>query len=162
KVPAVFFIVGKQAEAFPDLVRRMWDEGHEIGNHSWSHPDLFRLSPEARKLQLTTTQRVVQAVTGHSTTLFRPPYGRDTEPTLGKEVVPLETAAEMNYITVGEKNDPQDWRLFEFKPGTEALDVRQPRSPESIARSVVLNRDVGSIVLLHDAGGDRSRTVAAL
>ena len=77
----------------------------------------------------------------------------------------METAAEMNYLTVGEKNDPQDWRLFAYKPGTEALDETRPRYAADIASSVIANRDVGSIVLLHDAGGnppDRSRTLAAL
>lgn len=161
-VPAVFFVVGRNAEANPDLLRRIWDEGHEIGDHSWSHPDLFRLSPEARKLQLTTTQRVIQAVTGHSTVLFRPPYGNDVEPETGREVSPLETAAELGYLTVGQKNDPQDWRVHEVLPGTEIEDPMRLRTAEEIAKSVIVNRNEGSIVLMHDAGGDRSRTIAAL
>ncbi|HZP83148.1 MAG TPA: polysaccharide deacetylase family protein [Chthonomonadaceae bacterium] len=161
-VPAVFFVVGQQAEANPDLVRRMWDEGHEIGNHSYTHPDLFRVAPIRQRLELTMTQRLIQAITGHSTLLFRPPYGGDTEPQTGKEVVPMERAAELNYITVGEKNDPQDWRLHFTKPGTEAEDLSRPRNAEDIVKSVVVNRDVGSVVLLHDGGGDRTLTIQAL
>ena len=164
-VPATFFVVGKQAEENPTLIRRMWDEGHEIGNHSWDHPDMYLLSSEHQHLELTLTQRVIQATTGHSTTLFRPPYGGDVEPTTGKEVSPMLVAAGLNYLTVGEKNDPQDWRLFDLKPGTGAQDHNSPRDYRDIVNSVVNNRDVGSIVLLHDAGGtppDRSRTLQAL
>ena len=161
-VPAVFFVVGKQAEENPGLIQREWHEGHEIGNHSLTHPDLFKLSPEAQNLQLTTTQRIIQAITGHSTLLFRPPYGGDVEPTTGAEVSPEFNAAQLGYITVGEKNDPQDWRLFGYIPGTEALDPAKPRSAQEIVTSVVSNRDEGSIVLLHDAGGARDNTIAAL
>ena len=161
-VPAVFFVVGQKAENYPDLVGRMWNEGHEIGNHSLTHPNLFLLSPLEQRLQLTTTQRIIQAVTGHSTTLFRPPYGGDPEPTTAQEVAPMVTAKDLNYITVGEKNDPQDWRLNPFKRGSEILDMTKFRTGEEIAQSVIVNRDEGSIVLLHDAGGDRSRTLIAL
>ena len=165
-VPATFFVVGKQAEENPELIRRMWQEGHEIGNHSWSHPDLFKLSDQHQHLELTLTQRVIQAVTGHSTLLFRPPYGGDVEPHTGKEVSPMLVAAKMNYITVGEKNDPQDWRLYNLKSNAENVqDLNSPRDYRDIIESVVDNRNVGSIVLLHDAGGDppdRSRTIQAL
>ncbi len=169
KVPGTFFVVGKQAEENPGLIRRMWEEGHEIGNHSWDHPDLYTLSLEHQRLELTLTQRVIQAVTGHSTTLFRPPYGGDVEPRTGKEVSPMLVAAGMNYITVGEKNDPQDWRLTNLKSGTKPEDLiedlNSPRDYRDIVNSVVTNRDVGSVILLHDAGGnppDRSRTIRAL
>jgi cellulose synthase/poly-beta-1,6-N-acetylglucosamine synthase-like glycosyltransferase/peptidoglycan/xylan/chitin deacetylase (PgdA/CDA1 family) len=162
-VPAVFFVVGKMAEDNPDIVRREWVEGHEIGNHSWDHPDLFKLSPEHQKLELTTTERIIQAITGHSTTLFRPPYGGDVEPTTGREVSPMLLAADMHYITVGEKNDPQDYRLFEYVPGSDSeLDTLRPRPYQTIVQSVVDNRDIGSVLLLHDAGGPRANTVAAL
>ena len=161
-VPAVFFVVGKNAETNPDLVRREWDGGFEIGNHTWDHPELDDLLPAYQRVELTSTQRIIQAITGHSTTLFRPPYGNDVEPQTGKEVRPLDLAASMGYITVGQKNDPQDWRLQEYEPGTEIMDPNRPRSAQSIVDSVINNRDAGSIILLHDAGGDRSLTVAAL
>lgn len=163
QVPAVFFVVGKQAEENPGLLRRIFDEGHEIGNHSFTHPDMFRLSHEAQRLQLTMTQRIIQATTGRSTVLFRPPYGGDTEPQTRQQLGPLEVAAEMRYITVGEKNDPQDWRLYDYMPGMEMkLDLSRPRDYRDIVRSVVANRGSGSVVLLHDAGGDRTLTVRAL
>jgi poly-beta-1,6 N-acetyl-D-glucosamine synthase len=161
-VPAVFFVVGQQALVNQNLVRRIWNEGHEIGDHSWSHPDLYKLPPEIQRLQLTSTQRLIESITGHSTILFRPPYGNDVEPRTGREVAPLEIAGELGYVTVGQKNDPQDWRLHDLKPGTEVEDPTKPRDYEDIVKSVVVNRNVGSVVLLHDAGGDRSRTVRAL
>src|SRR5205085_11691698 len=71
-------------------------------------------------------------------------------------------AVELGYVTVGEKNDPQDWRLHDVKPDTEIEDPDRPRNYMDIVKSVEVNRSVGSVVLLHDAGGDRSRTVAAL
>ena len=159
-VPAAFFIVGKQAEAFPNVVRRMWDEGHEIGNHTWDHRDMALLSPEFQTLELTSTERVIQALTGHSTTLWRPPYGNDVEPATGAEVRPLDLAAKLNYITVGQKIDPQDWDLMKPVPGHPG--EKQPKTPQDIINGVLTEKDQGSIVLLHDAGGDRSRTVAAL
>lgn len=161
-VPAVFFVCGKQAESFPWILRQEWNQGDLIGNHTWDHPELDALSTENQRVEITSTQRVIQAITGHSTTLFRPPYGGDVEPTTGSEVRPLILAGSMNYITVGETNDPQDWRLNSLKPGTETIDPNRTRTVAEIVNSVVDNRDEGSIVLLHDAGGDRSRTVAAL
>lgn len=162
KVPAVFFVVGRQAELFPDLVRRIYDEGHEIGNHSWDHKDMAELPTEWQRLELTSTERVVQALTGRSTTLWRPPYGNDVEPTTGKEVRPLALASNMNYLTVGQKIDPQDWAPFRFKPDTQGYDYNRPKTADDIVNGVLAEKDLGSIVLLHDAGGDRTRTVAAL
>ncbi len=161
-VPATFFVVGQNVQQNQALTRRIFAEGNEIGNHSWSHPDLYKLPDEVQRLQLTSTQRIIQAVTGHSTILFRPPYGGDVEPKYGKQVYPMEIAVELGYVTVGEKNDPQDWRDDEYIPGTELMDPTRPRSYSDILNSVVTNRNEGSVVLLHDAGGDRNKTVAAL
>lgn len=162
QIPALFFVTGRNAESYPGLVQQEWENGYLVGNHTWNHPDLAELSPEHQRFELTSTQRIIEAITNHSTTLFRPPYGNDVEPQTGKEVRPLDLASSMNYITVGQKNDPQDWRTHENKPGTETQDPARPRSVQSIVDSVIVNRNVGSIVLFHDAGGDRSRTVAAL
>ena len=163
-VPACFFVVGKNAEANPELIQRIYDEGHEIGNHSWSHPDMANLSQFWQDSQLTTTQRVIEGITGHSTILFRPPYGNDVEPETGKEVSPLETASRLNYITVGQKIDPQDWRLFMLKPGSDsAEDTTKPRPWQDIVTWALRDKNQGSIMLLHDAGGtSRENTIKAL
>ena len=162
RVPAVFFVVGQNVQLNQPLLGRIYADGHEIGNHSWSHPDLYKLLPEVQRLQLTSTQRIIQSITGHSTILFRPPYGGDVEPRYSRQVIPMEIAGELGYVTVGEKNDPQDWRDHNFKPGTEVVDLNTPRTAEDIIREALRDKDEGSIVLLHDSGGDRSRTVAAL
>jgi cellulose synthase/poly-beta-1,6-N-acetylglucosamine synthase-like glycosyltransferase/peptidoglycan/xylan/chitin deacetylase (PgdA/CDA1 family)/spore germination protein YaaH len=146
-VKAAFFLVGVNAEKYPGLVRRIVNEGHEIGNHTYYHPNLALAWPEHVRLELNATQLLLETITGRATTLFRPPYAADTQPSQISELVPLEIAQELNYLVVLENIDPQDWA----KPGTDI-----------IVQRVKQQRRDGSIILLHDAGGDRSQTVAAL
>jgi cellulose synthase/poly-beta-1,6-N-acetylglucosamine synthase-like glycosyltransferase/peptidoglycan/xylan/chitin deacetylase (PgdA/CDA1 family) len=161
-VPAIFFVVGKNAEARPDLLARMVREGHEIGNHSFSHPDLFPLSSLHQDLELTLNQRIIQAATGRSTSFFRPPYGGNPEPRFPSEIVPILRAGRLGYVTVGQGIDPADWQLSILAPGVRTSRLRRARTPEELAERVVRARNDGHVVLLHDAGGDRSLTVAAL
>ncbi|NUR91924.1 MAG: polysaccharide deacetylase family protein [Nonomuraea sp.] len=72
---ATFFVVGRNVAALPEVVREAAEAGHEIGNHTWSHPDLTRLSPARIRTQLARTDRAVEAATGTVPTLVRPPYG---------------------------------------------------------------------------------------
>jgi len=72
-VPATFFVVGKVARLFPDVLTNLVKEGHSIANHTWSHPDITRLSPEELRLELEETQRLIEIVTGIKTNLFRTP-----------------------------------------------------------------------------------------
>ena len=154
-VPATFFIVGEQAQRYPDLVWREWHEGHELGNHTLSHPNLALHGPQRTLLEITTTQRILESITGHSTALFRPPYSMDIEPRTGSELQALVVAATYGLIAVGEANDPQDWNLGLVGSGGK-------QGADRIVESVWQDRDQGDVVLLHDAGGDRSATVAAL
>jgi cellulose synthase/poly-beta-1,6-N-acetylglucosamine synthase-like glycosyltransferase/peptidoglycan/xylan/chitin deacetylase (PgdA/CDA1 family)/spore germination protein YaaH len=146
-VKAAFFIVGVNAERYPDLVRRIVNEGHEIGNHTYYHPNLALCWPEHIRLELNATQLLLETITGRGTTLFRPPYGADTGPTGLSELAPLKVAEDLNYLVVLEDIDPQDWA----KPGADI-----------ILRRIKQQRHDGSVILLHDAGGDRSQTVEAL
>jgi len=146
-VKAAFFLVGVNAEKYPDLVRRIVAEGHEIGNHTYYHPNLAICWPEHIKLELNATQLLLETITGRSTTLFRPPYAADTSPSSLADLAPLRIANEMNYLVVLENIDPQDWA----RPGADV-----------ILQRVKQQRRDGSIILLHDAGGDRSQTIAAL
>jgi len=146
-IKAAFFIVGSQAEQYPDLVRRIAAEGHEIGNHSYTHANLAK-SPEALiKLELNATQRLIESLTGTSTALFRPPYDADSRPTSVDELIPIRIAQSLGYTTVLENIDPRDWQ--------------EPTATELLKR-VKESRASGSIILLHDGGGDRSATVEAL
>jgi cellulose synthase/poly-beta-1,6-N-acetylglucosamine synthase-like glycosyltransferase/peptidoglycan/xylan/chitin deacetylase (PgdA/CDA1 family) len=162
RVPAVFFVVGKYAEEHPGLLRRIAAEGHEIGNHSFSHADLYKGSAFQQEMEMAATQRVIQAITGHSTLLFRPPYGGNPEPSVPAEIIPPVRAARAGYITVGEGIIPSDWELTKLRPGVHGARERQRLTPDDIVNRVIRSRHAGHIVLLHDAGGDRRLTVAAL
>lgn len=146
-VKAAFFLVGVNAEKYPGLVKRIVNEGHEIGNHTYYHPNLALAWPEHVRLELNATQLLLETITGRATTLFRPPYAADTQPSQISELMPLQIAQELNYLVVLENIDPQDWA----KPGADI-----------IVQRVKQQRRDGSIILLHDAGGNRSQTVAAL
>ena len=146
-VTATFFLVGANAEKYPDLVRRIVAEGHEIGNHTYYHPNLAACWPEHIRLELNATQLLLETITGRSTTLFRPPYNADTSPSSLADLAPLRIANDLNYLVVLENIDPQDWA----RPGADV-----------ILQRIKQQRRDGSIILLHDAGGDRSQTVAAL
>ncbi len=109
-VKACFFLLGKNAEEHPGLVRRIVDEGHEIGNHTYSHQNLAQLSEIRMRLELNMTQRVIESITGRSTTLFRPPYNADSNPASIEELLPLKIAQDdLGYTVVLERIDPQDW-----------------------------------------------------
>jgi len=147
KVKAAFFLVGVNAERYPNLVRRIVAEGHEIGNHTYYHPNLALCWPEHIRLELNATQLLIQTLTGRATTLFRPPYAADTQPARLAELTPLKIAQDQNYLVVLENIDPQDWA----RPGADV-----------ILQRVKQQRHDGNIILLHDAGGDRSQTLEAL
>lgn len=147
KAKAAFFLEGANAERYPALVRRIVNEGHEIGNHTYYHPNLALCWPEHVRLELNATQLLIESITGRGTTLFRPPYAADTSPSQLSELMPLQIAQDLNYLVVLENIDPQDWA----KP-----------SADVIVQRIKQQRRDGSIILLHDAGGDRSQTVEAL
>ena len=147
-VPATFFVIGANAEANPGLIRREYNEGHEIGNHTYSHPNAALISAERGLLELSTTQRIIENLLGVSTTLFRPPYNADSEPLTPQEIEPIRRAQDAGYTTVAERIDPRDWDA-----GATA---------EAIAREVEEDAESGNVILLHDAGGKREATLAAL
>jgi cellulose synthase/poly-beta-1,6-N-acetylglucosamine synthase-like glycosyltransferase/peptidoglycan/xylan/chitin deacetylase (PgdA/CDA1 family)/spore germination protein YaaH len=152
-VKASFFVIGTNAESYPDLVQRIVAEGHDIGNHTFTHPNLGEFPDMLVKLEINANQRLIEALTGRSMRLFRAPYMGDTDPTTSDEIVPIEIAQSMGFTSVGVSVDPGDWQ--------------QPTSDEIAQRTLsqvnASNPEVrGNIILLHDSGGDRSATVAAL
>lgn len=147
RVKAAFFMLGNKMEDNPDLVRRILAEGHEVGVHTYSHPDMAKVSAERALLELNATQRLLEKIAGRSTLLFRPPYNADSRPANEAGIIPVRIAQGLGYLTVGHSIDTRDWQ----KPGVEELIER-----------VKAGRAFGRIVLLHDAGGDRRQTVAAL
>lgn len=154
-VPASFFIIGENGQANPNLVRRIVAEGHDIGNHTFTHPNLGEIPIRVTDLELNATERLIESLTGRSTTLFRPPYFGDAEPTTPDEVEPIVQAKRLGYLTIGLRVDPDDWAL----PGVNEI------VNKTIAGVANKSEDAdqrGQIVLLHDGGGDRAQTVAAL
>ena len=148
-VPAAFFVVGSMAEKNIQILRREYDEGYEIGNHTFFHPDISTISIDRVILELNATRKLIESVTGRSTILFRPPFNADAEPTTLAEVIPVAESRKESYITIGESIDTWDWQ-----PGVTA---------DSIIARTIKQKDAGSMLLLHDAGGDtREETVKAL
>jgi cellulose synthase/poly-beta-1,6-N-acetylglucosamine synthase-like glycosyltransferase/peptidoglycan/xylan/chitin deacetylase (PgdA/CDA1 family)/spore germination protein YaaH len=149
-VKATFFTIGLEAEKYPGLLKRIYREGHEIGNHTFTHPDISNINEHLARVELNLTERLLAAKLGIKPVLFRPPYSIDQEPDTADEVRPLELTQSMGYITVGDKIDPDDWR-------------EDPRpSPEATTQSVMDQLGRGSVILLHDGGGNRVNTVKAL
>jgi cellulose synthase/poly-beta-1,6-N-acetylglucosamine synthase-like glycosyltransferase/peptidoglycan/xylan/chitin deacetylase (PgdA/CDA1 family)/spore germination protein YaaH len=160
-VPATFFVIGENGLTERGLLTRELAEGHEIGSHTYTHPNLGRTSPRETRLELNATQRLFQAFTGHSLRLFRAPYFGDAEPTTADEIVPVAEAQSMGYLSVGLHVDPGDWK----RPGVQTI-VDQTiagvmAGPKTCPEDAEANCS-RNIVLLHDAGGDRAQTVAAL
>lgn len=153
RVPGSFFIVGENGVSNRDLLARMVADGDEIGNHSYTHPNMAEESPTGIGLELNATQRLVEAATGRSTRLFRAPYFGDAEPTTADELAPALYAQQRGYTVVGLHVDPGDWK----RPGAQEIVDRTLRQVESGDPERSTN-----IVLLHDGGGNRAQTVAAL
>ncbi|MBO9571557.1 MAG: glycosyltransferase, partial [Chitinophagaceae bacterium] len=151
KVPATFFVVGVEAENNLPLLKRIYNEGHEIGNHTFTHPNIATVSLQRAATEMESTRLLIEAVTGRSTVLFRPPYNADAEPTSNEELKPIALSRLKNYYAVGESIDPNDW-----EKGITADSVYQ-----RIIQQYEANPEKG-IILLHDAGGDRQATVDAL
>ncbi|MFD1192651.1 glycosyltransferase [Phenylobacterium conjunctum] len=149
---ATFFVIGENMARYPDLVAREVREGQMVGGHTWTHPNIAETPTAQTEIELNATQRLFETLTGRSMRLFRPPYFGDAEPSTPKEVEPLLVAQKLGYLTVGLRIDPDDWK----KPDASLI---VQRALDGLART---GPHQGQILLLHDSGGDRSRTVQAL
>lgn len=153
RVPATFFIIGRNAVGNRLLLNQIIDQGHELGNHTFTHPNLAIVPDQQAMFELNANQRLVQAYTGRSMRLFRAPYFADAEASTADELRAALIAQENGYINVGLHVDPQDW------DGKDA-----PAIAQSVLAQVegASSDETRQIVLLHDGGGNRSQTVAAL
>jgi cellulose synthase/poly-beta-1,6-N-acetylglucosamine synthase-like glycosyltransferase/peptidoglycan/xylan/chitin deacetylase (PgdA/CDA1 family)/spore germination protein YaaH len=148
-VPATFFVIGVNGELNPDLLRREVSEGHEIGNHTFTHPNIALISPAQFQLELSATQRLLAAVVGRQSLMFRPPFATDSEPETVDQLHQIELASRQGYLIVGMQIDPDDWQ----RPGVDEIVKRTVAGAKS---------GEGNVILLHDSGGDRNQTVLAL
>ena len=151
KVPATFFIVGLEAEQNIPLLQRIYKDGYEIGNHTFTHGNIAKMSPQRAELEIKSTRLLIESITNRSTILFRAPYNADSEPQTYEEIEPIARSQKDNYITVGESIDPNDWQVNVSADSIVARTIRIAESTDA------------SIILLHDAGGEtRQATVDAL
>ncbi|MDN3295868.1 polysaccharide deacetylase family protein [Streptomyces ficellus] len=139
-VRAMFFVCGGMAAENPDLLREMADDGHVVGNHSWSHPLIPRLRPSRIRDELGSTSDVIERTLGAPPLWYRAPYGAWNRHS-------FEIGAELGMEPLAWTVDTLDWK----EPGADV-----------IVRRVLDGAAPGVVVLSHDAGGDRSQSVAAL
>jgi peptidoglycan-N-acetylglucosamine deacetylase len=157
-VKGTFFMIGEVAEDYVGVMQRVYREGHEIGNHTWSHPDISEISNRQVDLELNLTERLFASKLGVQPLYFRPPYSIDQEPDTNDQAAPVARIQGLGYVIIGNKIDTNDW------------DEHPRKSPKEITDSVfqqIADMEThpwtkGSVILMHDGGGDRSATIAAL
>ena len=147
---ATFFVVGQQAQQFPELVRREVEEGHLLGNHTFSHPDLRTLGRVGLGAELNAAQRIIEAVCGRKTVLFRAPYDTDSSPHSLQELAPLGAVTQLGYICAGADIDAGDYRMADAGQMFEHV------------MSALQQGSGDHVIVLHDGGGDRAATVALM
>ena len=151
KIPATFFVIGLNTEQNIPLLQRIYRDGYEIGNHTFTHGNIAKMSPQRAELEIKSTRLLIESITGRSTILFRAPYNADSEPQTYEEIEPIARSQKDNYITIGESIDPNDWQVNVSADSIVARTIRIAESTDA------------SIILLHDAGGEtRQATVDAL
>nr|WP_079199310.1 glycosyltransferase [Streptomyces sp. CB01249] len=143
----VFFVTGTMASRYPDLVERMVREGHEVGLHTFNHPDLSYQSTSRIDWELSQNQLVLAGAAGIRTSLFRPPYSSFADAMDNKSWPVTQYIGSRGYLTVVNNTDSEDWK----RPGVRA-----------IIKRATPKHGKGAVILMHDSGGNRSQTVTAL
>jgi peptidoglycan/xylan/chitin deacetylase (PgdA/CDA1 family) len=138
-VKATFFVVGRQVQTYPQLLKRIVADGHALGNHTWSH-QYHRYDSAGAAREIDRTTQLVYKLTGIETVLFRPPGG-----ILNNGLAAY--AQQKKYAVVMWSADSLDWRYG---------------SPSTLTNRVLKETSAGGIVLMHDGGGNRAKTVQAL
>ena len=137
---ATFFLIGQNVQAHPELVRRIIAEGHEIGNHTWDHPQLSKLSDERTTEEIEKTQDAIRAACGITPVLLRPPYGALNKP---------------QHIWI-----PQRFKLNVIYWSVDTLDWKRPGAA-TITQRVLAGARPGAIILQHDIHGQTIDAMAA-
>ncbi len=128
-IHATFYVIGKNVEAYPEIVKRMVAEGHEVGNHTWNHPSLTKLSASKVESEMNDTTRAIEAAIGSKPKTMRPPYGA-TNATLNKR-----HDEEFGMKVILWSVDPMDWKY---------------RNAARVSSQIIENTKPGAIVLAHD------------
>lgn len=130
ELKTTFFLTGFWVEKYPEMVKKIAAEGHEIGNHTYSHPHLNSLSQEEITMELGKVGNMIFELTGNQPSLFRPPFGEYSNTV-------LETAKKCGYQTIQWSIDSLDWREFGVEP---------------MVKRVTENLHPGAIILFHNNG----------
>jgi peptidoglycan/xylan/chitin deacetylase (PgdA/CDA1 family)/GT2 family glycosyltransferase len=146
-VPGTFFVVGSRVAHYPQLARDILAGGSEIGLHTFTHPELREVSPTRVDQEFTATQLALAGATGQLSYLIRPPYSSEANAIDDAGYGVMQQLGKEGYVTALVDTDSNDWQL----PGVDA-----------IVNAVTPVGTTGGVVLMHDAGGDRSETIAAL
>jgi cellulose synthase/poly-beta-1,6-N-acetylglucosamine synthase-like glycosyltransferase len=146
-VKATFFVVGTEVAAHPELARRIAAEGHQLGIHTFTHANLSAVPGWRRSLELRQSQLILAGAAGVTTPLLRPPYSSEANATGDADWSAIKQTRAAGYLTVLSTQDSEDWR--------------RPGAAQVIANSIPRGT-AGQILLMHDGGGDRSQTLAAL
>ncbi|MDN0199895.1 bifunctional polysaccharide deacetylase/glycosyltransferase family 2 protein [Streptomyces sp. S.PNR 29] len=147
-VPGTFFVTGQQVARHPGTVRELIRAGHEIGVHTFSHPDLATRSASDIDRELALTQLALAGAGGINSSLLRMPYSSTTSALDDPAWSVAQRLGDKGYVLAFMDQDTNDWR----RPGVRAIVEAATPSPPGR----------GAVILLHDAGGDRSQTVEAL
>ena len=147
-VPATFFMIGSAISRYPDVVRQVSDAGHEIGIHTFTHPDLSDKNERRRSLEMQETQLALAGATGETSVIFRPPYSSTVAALDNANWGVIRDMGERGYLTIVNDLDSRDWE--------------EDATMSDIAEAVIPEDNAGAILLFHDGGGDRSRTASAL
>jgi cellulose synthase/poly-beta-1,6-N-acetylglucosamine synthase-like glycosyltransferase/peptidoglycan/xylan/chitin deacetylase (PgdA/CDA1 family) len=147
-VPATFFVVGGRVAENPGLVSAEVGAGDEVGIHTFTHDDLATASEWRRTFEFSQTQAVIDGAAGVSTPLLRPPYSSEPDALDNADWAALKDAGAHGYLVVLTNRDSQDWT----RPGVAKI----------VSNVLPASGDPGLLVMMHDSGGDRSQTVAAL
>jgi cellulose synthase/poly-beta-1,6-N-acetylglucosamine synthase-like glycosyltransferase/peptidoglycan/xylan/chitin deacetylase (PgdA/CDA1 family)/spore germination protein YaaH len=158
QVKGTFLMIGEEAQENVGLMQRVVREGHEIGNHTYTHPNISEISQRQLQLELNLTERLFASKLGIQPLYFRPPYDIDQDPDTDDQAEPAYRIQQMGYTIVGDNIDTDDWNEHPRK------------SPQEITHTVLAWLTMmktkpqfqGSIILMHDGGGNRAPTVAAL
>ena len=129
KAPATFFVIGESANEYDNIVKREYEQGEEIGNHTFTHPDFETIQEIADlEIELNLTELLLESSLGVKTTLFRPPYGIDHQPESASEIQMLPVPQDMGYVIVGARIDPHDWGEVGRREPPPVNDDRSARS----------------------------------
>jgi peptidoglycan/xylan/chitin deacetylase (PgdA/CDA1 family) len=140
---ATFFVMGKKAEAHPQILKRMAMAGHEIGNHSYSHPDFNKLKKEAQLEEITKTNAIIEKYSGQNVALLRPPGGY-----LSYDLIEMSKKEHLTIAYWTYQQDSKDWRN-----GTK---------PSAISGHIIKNIQPGQVIILHDGCPNGMATVHAV